>query len=171
MNHKPLLPVYRTVTGLKTPRKSWVGEFHGVGLMPININFQLLILVLANKNEQLNKHLGKHPLASFETHLSPVSVSSPLAADGHCADAMERGWGSLHCNFVCFAVPCFFLRVYPVGCSFLRVCLLCHHLCSHPARTIPLGWLPLPPSLPVGQQCCSVHVILLILLLGFFNQS
>lgn len=154
------------------PKSLESGNLTKLSLLPININFQLLIPVLGNKDEQLNKHLGEHPLASPQTHPSPFWVPSPLAACGPCGEMM--GVGTLQLTFLCCSS---FLTLWlPVSCNLLRMyLLLCHGLHSHPARVVHLGWLSLPPypflAWSVGWWWWSVCVTLLFLLLAFFNQS
>lgn len=84
----------------KNPKSLESGNFTKFSLLPIYINFQLLIWVLGNKDEQLNKQLEKHPLASLRTYLSPFLIPSPLAACGE-GDGQGMGVGTLQLAFLC----------------------------------------------------------------------
>lgn len=76
--------LYFQFIGLPLPKKKTTkkanqetlqsGNFTKFILLPINTSFQLLTMVLGNKDEQLNKHLRKNPLASF----SPFWSAAPL---------------------------------------------------------------------------------------------
>lgn len=131
-------------------------------------NFHLFILVLEMK---MNKHLGKHPLASLQTRLCPFPVPGPLAAG--CRWSLEGGDGvrvgisALQLAFLISSSAAPLLAA--VSSGHLQ---LCHHLCSHPAQMIPLGWPSLSPYLflawSVGWWWWSVCVTLLFLRIVFF---
>jgi len=160
MNCEPLFPVYRTVTGPKTPKSLESGYFTKLSLLPISINFQLLIPVLGSKGEQLNRHLGKHPLASLQTHVCPFMVPSPLAWALRVVPA-GRGWGSVRLAFLCcssFPTPWLpSLAVAPSGAA---------------TSSVPTPVASLPPNRffawSVAWWWCSVCVTVLFLLLDFF---
>ena len=163
----------------KTSKSLESGNFTKFSLLPININFQLLIPVLGNKDKQLNKHLGKQPLASLRTHLSPFLVHSPLAAcctwSLQGGDGEGMGVGVLRLAFLC--------------CSSFLTPWLPRWLQSPQGIPPPLSSFVQPPCLGnssrvvfpslltrfspglLGRWWCSVCVTLLFLLLGFFNQS
>lgn len=87
------------------PKSLESGNLTKLSLLPININFQLLIPVLGNKDEQLNKHLGSTPWLP-PRHIPPPSESP--APSLHVVPVGRR-WGSVCCNSLSFAAPHFLL--------------------------------------------------------------
>lgn len=130
----------------KNPKSLESGNFRKFRLLTININFQLLILVVGNKDEQLNKHLGKRPLASIRIHLSLFPVPSPITARG----GGDGGWWIGTC------LPLLFLLSYTVSPPLAAVPSGCT---SSSVQEDDSSWVAFPPSLPVFRLVCWTTVV------------